>query len=219
MKNGTERSLKSQNFKWLASTVLADALVIFLFVVPEITKETWTTVALIRSIGTVVLPVLVLLIVNVLPHDIKAMLVYWKPLGWLPGAEAFTRFGPADARIDMAALKRNVGVLPAEPKEQNAKWFKLYKMVEGRSEVAAAQKDFLMYRDIAVISLPLIGLVPIGLWFSGVTPSALWFAGALFVVQYLLAAVSARHAGIRFVTNVLASHSAQKITISKPAAA
>jgi hypothetical protein len=36
---------------------LADAVVIFLFIVPEITKDTWTTVALIRGLGTVVLPV------------------------------------------------------------------------------------------------------------------------------------------------------------------
>lgn len=215
MKNGAERSLKSLNVKWLVSMALADALVIFLFVVPEISKETWTTVAMIRGLSTVVLPVLVLLIVNVLPYNIKAMLVYWKPLGWLPGSEAFSRYAPADERVEMVALKKNVGVLPTDPKEQNSKWFRLYKTVENQTEVAATQKDFLMYRDMAVISLPLIVLVPIGLWLAGVGPGALWFAAALFFVQYLLAAISARHSGIRFVTNVLAIHSAKKITATK----
>lgn len=219
MKHGSERSLKSLNVKWLVSMALADALIIFLFVVPEITKETWTVIAMVRGLGTVVMPVLVLLIANVLPYNIKAMLVYWKAMGWLPGSEAFTKYAPADERIDMVALKRNVGVLPTDPKEQNSKWFKLYKMVEHQTEVAAAQKDFLMYRDMAVISLPLIVLVPLGLWLLGVGPGALWFAVALFVVQYLLAAISARHSGIRFVTNVLAIHSAKKITAPKPAAA
>mgnify|MGYP001344779523 CR=1 FL=1 len=76
-----------------------------------------------------------------------------------------------------------------------------------------------IYRDMAVISLPLIVLVPLGLWLLGVGPGALWFGVALFVVQYLLAAISARHSGIRFVTNVLAIHSAKKITAPKPAAA
>lgn len=215
MKNGPERSLKSLNIKWLVSMALADAVVIFLVVVPEITKDTWTTVAMIRGLSTVVLPVLVLLIVNVLPYNIKAMLVYWKPLGWLPGSEAFTKFGPADERIDMVALKKNVGKLPTDPKEQNSKWFKLYKMVEIQTEVAAAQKDFLMYRDMAVISLPLIVLVPLGLWLAGIGPGALWFAAVVFIVQYLLAATSARHSGIRFVTNVLAIHSAKKIAAPK----
>lgn len=196
---------------------LADAVVIFLFIVPEINKDTWTTLAMIRGLGTVVLPVLVLLIVNVLPYNAKAMIVYWKPLGWLPGSESFTKYAPRDERIDMVALKKNVGVLPTDPKEQNRKWYKLFKMVENATEVAAAEKDFLMYRDMAVISLPLIGLVPLGLWLAGLPTGALWFAGALFAVQYFLAAVSARHSGIRFVTNVLAVHSAKKVTTPKPA--
>lgn len=215
MKNGAEHSLKSLNVKWLVTTALADAVVIFLFVVPEITSAAWTTVAVIRGVGTVVLPVLVLLIVNVLPYNIKAMLVYWRHLGWLPGSEAFTNYGPADERIDMVALKKNVGVQPTDPKEQNTKWFKLYKMVEHQIEVATAQKDFLMYRDIAAISLPLVALVPIGLWLAGVGPGEQWFAAALFFAQYLLAAISARHSGIRFVTNVLAIHSAKKIAATK----
>lgn len=215
MKSSPERSLKSLNVKWLVSMALADAVVIFLVVVPEISKDTWTTVAMIRGLGTVVLPVLVLLIVNVLPYRIKAMLVYWKPLGWLPGSEAFTKFAPTDERIDMVALKKNVGTLPTDPKEQNSKWFTLYKMVEIQTEVAAAQKDFLMYRDMAVISLPLIMLVPLGLWLVGVGPNALWLAATLFFVQYLLSATSARHSGTRFVTNVLAIHSAKKITAPK----
>jgi hypothetical protein len=218
MGTGTERSLKSLNVKWLVSMALADAVAIFLFIVPEITKDMWTTVAVIRGLGTVVLPVLVLLIVNVLPYNVKAMLVYWKPLGWLPGSEAFTKYGPVDERIDMIALKRNVGVQPIDRREQNSKWYKLYKMVENQTEVAAAQKDFLLYRDMAVISLPLIALVPLGLWLADVDLGALLFAAALFAAQYLLTAVSARHSGIRFVTNVLAIHSAKKIAPQKAAA-
>ena len=218
MRAGPERSLKSLNIKWLVSMALADAVVIFLFIIPEINKDTWTNLAMIRGLGTVVLPVLVLLIVNVLPYNIKAMLVYWKSFGWLPGSEAFTKYAPRDERIDMVALKKNVGVLPTDPKEQNSKWFKLYKLVENQTGVAATQKDFLMYRDMAVISLPLIGLVPLGLWLAGLAAGVLWFAAALFVVQYVLAAISARHSGIRFVTNVLAVHSAKKVTTPKPTA-
>ena len=217
MKAGPERSLKSLNVKWLVSMAFADAVVIFLFIVPEINNDILTTLAMIRGLGTVVLPVLVLLIVNVLPYNIKAMLVYWKPLGWLPGSEAFTKYAPRDERIDMVALKRNVGALPTDPKDQNSKWFKLYKLVESQTEVAAAQKDFLMYRDMAVISLPLIGLVPLGLWLAGRAAGVLLFAAALFAVQYVIAAISARHSGIRFVTNVLAVHSAKKVTTPKPA--
>ena len=144
------------------------------------------------------------------------MLVYWKPLGWLPGCEAFTKYGPADPRGDLVSLKKNVGVFPTEPKEQNSKWFKLYKLVENVTEVAATQKDFLMYRDMAVLSLPLIALAPLGLYIADASKNAMSLAAGMFLVQYVMTAVSARHAGERFVCNVLALHAAKKITAPKP---
>ena len=217
MKSSPERSLKSLNMKWLVSLATFDLIVVVLFVVPElISTASMTQLGIARGFSIIVLPVIILLIVNVLSANVKAMLVYWKPLGVLPGAEAFTTYGPADPRIDMIALKKNVGALPTEPKEQNSKWYKLYKVVENQTEVSSAQKDFLMYRDMAVMSLPLIVLVPLSLYFMGVGTNALWLCAGLFLVQYALTAISARHAGIRFVCNVLAVHAAKKVTAPKP---
>jgi hypothetical protein len=216
MKNGPERSLKSLNLKWLIALATADATVLALFVAPElITSATTTQLGLYRAIGAAVIPILVLLLVNVLPSNVKAMLVYWKPLGWLPGFEAFTKYGPADPRVDMSTLKKNVGAWTSDPKEQNSKWFKLYKAVENVTEVAATQKDFLMYRDMAVLSLTLIVLAPLGLYVADASRNAMWVAAGMFFVQCVLTAVSARYAGERFVCNVLALHAAKKITAPK----
>jgi hypothetical protein len=219
MKSGSERSLKSLNMKWLVSLVGCDLVLVVLFVVPElVSAASVTQLGIARGLAVVVLPVVVLLIGNVLPANTKAMLVYWRPLGVLPGAESFTKYGPSDPRIDMVALKKNVGVLPTDAREQNSKWYKLYKMVENQTEVSSAQKDFLMYRDMAVMSLPLMVLVPLGLYFMGVHANGLWICAGLFLVQYILTAISARHAGIRFVCNVLAIHAAKKVTMTKPPA-
>jgi hypothetical protein len=216
MKSRPERSLKSLNMKWLVSLAAFDLILVVLFVIPElVSTASMTQLGIARGLSAIVLPVIVLLFVNVLSANVKAMLVYWKPLGVLPGSEAFTTYGPADPRIDMVALKKNIGVLPTEAKEQNSKWYKLYKMVENQTEVSSAQKDFLMYRDMAVMSLSLIVLVPLSLYFVGVETNALWLCAGLFLVQYVLTAVSARHAGIRFVCNVLAVHAAKKVTAPK----
>lgn len=214
MKSGHGRSLKSLNMKWLVSLAAFDLVVVVLFVVPDLVSRTsMTQLAIARVLSILVLPVIVLLIVNVLSANVKAMFVYWKPLGVLPGSAAFTTYGPADPRLDMTTLKKNVGALPTEPKEQNSKWYKLYKVVENHTEVAAAQKDFLMYRDMAVMSLSLTVLVPLGLYFVGARANALWLCACLFLVQYVLTAVSARHAGIRFVCNVLAVHAAKNVAV------
>lgn len=209
MKGSGERSLKSLNMKWLVLLALADALAVLLFVAPELLGGALVSqLGIGRILTTTVMPVAVLLIVNVLPHDIKAMLVYWKPRGVLPGSEAFTRHGPSDPRIDMVALEKNIGALPTSPTEQNAKWYKLYKLVSNDSAVVEAHRMYLMYRDMAAVSLPLIALVPLALYLVGADEAAPWLAVGLFSAQYLLTAVSARWNGIRFVCNVLAVHSA-----------
>lgn len=216
MKANGERSIKSLNMKWLVMLATADVLFVLLFVVPEVLNEaTLTQIGISRILSTAVMPVVVLLVVNVLPHNVKSTLVYWKPLGVLPGFEAFTKYGPRDPRIDIAALKKNVGSLPTEPAEQNSKWYKLYKMVPDEPEVMEAHKLFLLYRDMAVLSLPLIALVPLSLNFVGATNSVLSLAAGLFTIQYLLTAFSARWSGIRFVCNVLAVHSTKKVSTTR----
>lgn len=216
MRSNGERSLKSLNMKWLVLLAVADVLAILLFVAPEVLRGvSLTQVGIGRVLTTTVMPVVVLLVAHVLPHDVKSMLVYWKPRGVLPGCEAFTKYGPADRRIDMAALKKNVGALPTDPSAQNARWYKLYKLVSNEPEVAEAHKLFLMYRDMAAISLPLAVLAPLTLHFVDAAAPAPWLAAGLFVVQYLLTALSARWSGIRFVCNVLAVHSVKKVAASK----
>jgi len=216
IKANGERSLKSLNMKWLALLAAADVLFVLLFVAPDLLNGvTMTQIGVGRVLTTTMMPVVVLLFVNVLPHDVKSMLVYWKPLGVLPGCEAFTKYGPRDARIDMGSLTKNVGVLPTESAEQNTKWYKLYKQIPNEPEVQEAHKLFLMYRDMAVLSLPLVVLVPLSLNVANVSNLTLALAGSLFVVQYLLTALSARWSGIRFVCNVLAIHSSRKITPAK----
>lgn len=216
MKDNTDKSLKSQNMKWLVGLASLDVLVVLLFVVPEtVNMASMSQLAIARGLATSVMPVVVLLLIGVLPHDVKSMLVYWKARGVVPGCEAFTKYGPADVRIDMVTLKRNVGALPTEPAEQNSKWYKLYKMVGNEPEVAEAHKLFLMYRDMATMSLPLIALLPLVLYFVGASTSALWITAGVFFVQFLMTALGARWSGVRFVCNVLAIHSAKKVTATK----
>jgi len=219
MKNNGERSLKSLNMTWLVLLAATDVLFVLLMVAPDLLNEvTLTQIGIGRILITMVMPVVVLLIMNVLPHDVKSMLVYWRPLGVLPGCEAFTKYGPRDPRIDMAALKRNVGALPTDSTEQNSKWYRLYRQVSTEPEVQDAHKLFLMYRDMAALSLPLVALVPLSLNVAGVSNSLLALAAGLFVVQYLLTALSARWSGVRFVCNVLAIHSARKIAAARASA-
>jgi len=212
MRRVSSKSLKSEYQKWLWMLATADLIAVLLFLVPGVpSNASLAQLGNWRLLTTVIIPVGVLLLVNALPHKVKCMLVYWKPYGWLPGCEVFSRYAPDDVRIDMAALAKNVGALPTEAGAQNARWYQLYKLVENQTEILEVHRSFLMYRDMAALSLPFIGLAPLCLYFAGASTEAQWIGAGIFVAQFVLTAISARWSGIRFVCNVLAIHSARKV--------
>jgi hypothetical protein len=208
----TSRSdvLKTANMKWLVMLAALDAAVVLLLLAPEL-EIGWKAVAL-RAGAASLLPVVVLLLTGLLSHEAKARLVYWKIANPLPGSTAFTKHAPADVRIGMKALARNVGALPTDPGEQNAKWYKLYRLVSDDSAVAHAHRLYLMYRDMAAMSLLLVPLLPAAILYAGAPSTGAWNVAALMAVQYLACVISARHSGRRFVCNVLAIHSTKKVT-------
>jgi hypothetical protein len=208
----TSRTLKPLYVKWLVLLVAFDAVVVLFFIMPDLVEgSTLTRLTVLRALGAVVLPVVVLLLTGWLSANVKAMLVFWRLTYPLPGSRAFTTHGPTDTRINMAMLKRHVGVLPTDPAEQNAKWFSLYTTVANEPAVVEAHKSFLMYRDMAAMSLPLIVLAPLGLRVAGAQGAETWIVASFFLLQYLVTALSARHSGIRLVCNVLAIHSTRKV--------
>jgi hypothetical protein len=69
MKHMPETSLKSMNLKWLVSLAFFDVLICIFLISPQrLSSASIAQVAVSRGLFAVVLPVLVLLVVNVLPH-------------------------------------------------------------------------------------------------------------------------------------------------------
>jgi hypothetical protein len=209
-------SLKREYTWRLWSLLIVDALLLAAFFIPGLPfGATLEEFAKSRLIAAVVIPVVVLVLVNVLNNEWKCLLVYWRPLGWLPGREAFTKHALQDSRIDIEKLRKHIGEFPTDEREQNARWYALYKMVEDEAEVRDPHRNFLMYRDMAALSLPFIGIAPGLLYFADATPTGQWLGAGLFAAQYFLTAVSARNSGVRFVRTVLALHSARKLPARK----
>src|SRR4051812_43866053 len=125
--SGRSEILKAGNLKWMVMLALLDAGILLLFVAPELANA--SDLAKMRACIGPLLPVVVLLLTGLLSHEAKARLDSWKLAHPLPASEAFTKYAPADARIDVASLKKHVGDFPTEPAHQNAKWYKLYRLV------------------------------------------------------------------------------------------
>ena len=93
-------------------------------------------------------------------------------------------------------------------------WYRLYKKVGNDASVAEAHRMFLLFRDMSAVSILLFAIGPLGLWLSGIASAAIAVAAAMLFGQFLWAAIAARSSGVRFVTTVLALHSAKRVTAS-----
>lgn len=202
-------SLKDLNFKWLWLLVGFDVAAVALIIEPGLlhSKTSWEDLAQVRNLGGLVLPIVTLLISNLFSQTTRARLVFWRWANPLPGSMAFTRFVNEDTRIDKAALLKRLGSFPTDPREQNATWYGIYRAHKDEAPVLDAHKLFLMYRDMASLSIVLLALFGIALWYAGVSRDTVLIGQAVFAAQYIATMIGARHAGSRLVCTVLAIES------------
>ena len=167
----------------------------------------WSELTLKDGIAAAALPILAVILAGVLGDTGKARVVFWRLRYPLPGCRAFSRFVHEDPRINSGALKAKLGEFPAEPRQQNALWYKLYKMQAEKATVVQAHKVYLLTRDLAAVSAVLLCLFPMAVIALSMTLGLkLGYTGYL-VAQYVITAAAARNYGNRFVTKVLVEES------------
>jgi hypothetical protein len=140
----------------------------------------------------------------------KAKLVFMRSRDPLPASEAFTRWGPADPRVDMATLSAKFAPLPSDPKGQNALWYRLYKSIETDAAVEHAHREYLFTRDfhfLAALMLVAFGMLAI-VTFTGVGKTLAYLA--ILIAQFLMTGQAARTHGRRLVSTVLARKAAEE---------
>ena len=204
---------KSGNFAWLCALVTFDAVILAAVVLPErFASLSVVTIATLRSVAAILLPIVPLLLTNVISQSVKARLVFWRWRNPYPGSRAFSKYVHSDDRINAEKLRKNIGEFPTDPKEQNSLWYQLYRRVQNDRAVLDAHKAFLLFRDMSALSLLLLVLTTGAFYCLSFGLNAIGRIALIFLIQYLLAMLSARVAGERFVCTVLSIHSTRKIT-------
>jgi len=151
-------------------------------------------------------PILSLILTGLISSGNKARLVYWRMRNALPGHRVFSKLVKNDPRIDMQNLAKKMGSVPQDPKEQNAKWYSLYKRYSESVTVKEAHRSFLLARDLCSISFLFAALGPWGLYiFQHTGKWAILYFIVMFLHYFVLAMVAQNH-GNRFVCNVIAHY-------------
>jgi hypothetical protein len=172
--------------------------------------ESWQ--AILSNLAGVIPPGLGLIAVGainaILSADWKARLVFLRWRDPLPGSRAFSELLTTDSRIDVNKLKAKHSPFPSTLADQNALWYKLYRSVSGLPEVTHVHRDFLLNRDLAVMSALLLVIgPPLSAIFGG---KAALVLAAIYAGEFFIFRLAAANYGRRLVTTVLAIKSTQR---------
>lgn len=202
------KSLKDQNNWRLWLIVIANA--IFFYVVQQANEMRLDGLpALFKQLPNL-LPIglagVVATVLNTLPSaELKATIVYWRWNDALPGHRAFSEYVNRDSRIDQERLLRTYkGTFPIRAVDQNAAWYKLYKVVRNDVMILDSNRVFLLLRDYASLSFLFISIFGCAAFFFIENKVVAAQYLGILVLQYLIVRIAAANAGVRLVTNVLA---------------
>lgn len=203
----TEKTLKDQNWFGLTLVVMANVVALYgIAAANSFADADWVEAG--KAFGRIIPAGLGAVLIGVLNAQLdattKARIVFVRWNYPLPGARAFTKHGPKDARVDMDGLKTRLGELPVEPAKQNAIWFRLYREVADKPAILHANKEYLFTRDYHVLALGIFivfGIASVWVIAEPLT-RALYIGGLL--LQTLLTGQAARNHGCRLVCSVLA---------------
>lgn len=164
--------------------------------------------AVIAGTVSVVLSAVLLMLTNLLPHNIKHKLVFLRFVNELPACRCH-KLSKKDARIDdLLASKKWPEIFDpiTAHSRRNSLWYnEIYHPVKDTVEVQQAHRNFLLYRDVfsGLVALSLIALV----WRFVGDPSLIGeLQNSVFVVFGIglgFSLIAANNNGKRFVTNAI----------------
>jgi len=206
---GSHVSAKVGLLRWIGAFIAFDMALLTYVLIPDWRWGAAEPKMIIGGLTTVLAPPLLYMMTSILSPDLKAALVFWRTKYHLPGYSAFSRHLKEDSRIDADTVVARRGPLPSDPNAQQRLWYKIYRDHRNDEAVLDANRRYLTFRDLAVVSLLVTVAAPIAL-----TIFNLGFArgpvAAIFCLQYLGASVVARGAGLRLVRTVLAIEGTQR---------
>ena len=156
--------------------------------------------------------IFVFLMDSVIPGDVKFSIVYF-PFGELPGKTIFSkmkndckdmRFTEAEVLFQYEDIYTS---LPENQKDrkkyENSKWNNLYRKYEKKSRVFVANRDFLLCRDMTIMTVFLLGIYLLGIYGLQIFGFSRRII-AILIIEYIICNIAARGKGEKFAYNVIA---------------
>jgi hypothetical protein len=149
---------------------------------------------------------------SIIPGKTKQMIAYGG-LGNLPGYTIFSdmkkklkddRFTSEDVMIKYKSIYDQMPLdKKAKENYENAHWYRLYQKYQDKNKVYTANRDFLLCRDITIITLFLIGMYMAGVFLLNIFEFSIKIV-AIMICELVIADIAMRGKASRLAYNVIA---------------
>lgn len=201
-------SLKTQNIPMIILYVLFNTSIFYIFYKNDNfdfnnIQNVFNDLSKKDGIMFILLPIFLVIIQGLIPPKIKEIIIFWKIKNRLPGCQAFSKYLYEDNRIDKKKLMEKYGKFPKKEEKQNKLWYLIYKDVSSDAGIVKAHKDYLLTRELTILTI-FFFIFPIILLYFDTNIKTLFLFIIFLILEYLIIRYSSKNYAIRFVTNVLA---------------
>lgn len=202
-------SLKTKNMPFLVAFLLGQGVLHLMVLGESAAAGELAALDWKKSAGALLAAVIVFVLCDFLPDELKAQLVFWRRRNPLPGSFAFSKYMHEDSRIDPDRLEQRHGPLPADAAQQNRLWYSIFKPHRDKPSIAQSHGRFLLLRELTAMSAILVWLLGASaVAFSPMPAARQALYVAFLVMQYAMISQAAANAGVRMVKNALAEECA-----------
>ena len=211
------RNIKKEYKKYVVSYFVIYLLINFFIIIYKYNFMDINTINLIKENETIIKPIyslicvpllsiIGLLILNIIPSNVKEILIFWKVNNRLPSYRWQNKVVSKDSRMNIKILNKKYGKNISSQKQHDI-WYKAYQKYKADEVILESQKDYLFSRDLCITTILIMPIILAIFILSKICLNIeldfIIMNITILIILYLVFNIATRNNANRFICNVL----------------
>lgn len=211
------RNIKKEYKKYVVSYFVIYLLINFLIIIYKYNFMDINTINLIKENETIIKPIyslicvpllsiIGLLILNIIPSNVKEILIFWKVNNRLPSYRWQNKVVSKDSRMNIKILNKKYGKNISSQKQHDI-WYKAYQKYKADEVILESQKDYLFSRDLCITTILIMPIILAIFILSKICLNIeldfIIVNITILIMLYIVFNIATRNNANRFICNVL----------------
>lgn len=211
------RNIKKEYKKYVVSYFVIYLLINFLIIIYKYNFMDINTINRIKENETIIKPIyslicvpllsiIGLLILNIIPSNVKEILIFWKVNNRLPSYRWQNKVVSKDSRMNIKILNKKYGKNISSQKQHDI-WYKAYQKYKADEVILESQKDYLFSRDLCITTILIMPIILAIFILSKICLNIeldfIIVNITILIILYIVFNIATRNNANRFICNVL----------------